>query len=213
MFLTAGALRSSTTQPCARSDTGAARRPDLLHAKRAAACCVVTLRSARSVMRLGIFSDVHDDIANLRKALSIFAVRGIDTGLFLGDFCSPIPARVMGAEFAGELHCVFGNGDGDRFTLNKISTSEFSNLKLHGIHAELTFAGVKLAMTHYPLYGQALARTGDYAAVFSGHTHECIERRFGDCLWLNPGAVLGFKQAPTCAVYDLSQNSAEIISL
>ncbi len=79
--------------------------------------------------------------------------------------------------------------------------------------ALLEFDGVKIAVTHYPLYAQALARTGDYQAVFSGHTHQLHEERFGACLWVNPGEVLGWQGNPTCAIYDTATNSAEIISL
>ncbi len=164
-------------------------------------------------MILGVFSDVHDNLSNLRRALEIFKQRGAAALIFCGDFCSPIPARVMGSEFDGDVHIVFGNGDGDRFAISNISGGSYPNLKLHGEYAELDFEGVKIAVTHYPFYARALARTGDYQAVFSGHTHEPHEERFGDCLWMNPGEILGWKGKPSCAVYDTITNSGEIITI
>jgi putative phosphoesterase len=164
-------------------------------------------------MLIGVFSDVHDNLGNLRKALQIFKQRGAKALIYCGDFCSPIPARVMGAEFGGDIHCVFGNGDGDRFAISNIAKSQYSNLKLHGEHAELEFEGAKIAVTHYPFYAKALARTGDYQAVFSGHTHELHEERVGNCLWLNPGEILGWRGEATCAVYDTTSNTAEVITL
>lgn len=163
-------------------------------------------------MLLGVFSDIHDNLIKLDVALQKFKERGITTLIFCGDFCSPIPARTMGA-FGSEVHCVFGNGDGDPFTISKFAASEFPNLKLHGQHAELELDRARVAVTHYPLYGRALARTGDYQAVFSGHTHELHEEKIGDCLWLNPGEVMGWKGRATCAVYDTATNSAEILDL
>lgn len=163
-------------------------------------------------MLIGVFSDVHDNLENLRKTLAIFSGRGIDTLIFCGDFCSPIPARLIGG-YSGEVHCVFGNGDGDRFTIARFAREEFPNLKLHGEHAELSLGGVKIAVTHYPLYGKALALTGDYAAVFSGHTHELRQERFGNCLWLNPGEVMGWKGTATCAIYDTETGVEEIITI
>ena len=151
-------------------------------------------------MLIGVFSDVHDNLANLRKAITVFKERGVEALIFCGDFCSPIPSRVMGDEFEGDIHVVFGNGDGDRFTISNVAKTQFPNLKLHGEHAELEFAGVRVAVTHYPLYAQALARTGDYRAVFSGHTHKLHQERFGHCLWVNPGEVLGWQGNPTCAI-------------
>ncbi len=164
-------------------------------------------------MLIGVFSDVHDNLTNLRQALALFKERGAQALIFCGDFCSPIPSRVMGAEFPGQIHCVFGNGDGDRFTIAGVAQSQYPNLKLHGEYAELDFEGVKVAVTHYPFYAKALARTGDYQAVFSGHTHERHEERLGGCLWLNPGEVLGWKGQASCALYDTTANSAEYLML
>ena len=63
-------------------------------------------------MLVGVLSDIHDNLENLDKALAVFKERGIKQVVFCGDFCSPIPSRVLG-EYDGEVHCVFGNGDGD----------------------------------------------------------------------------------------------------
>ena len=164
-------------------------------------------------MLIGVLSDIHDNLGNLRKALAVFKERGIMTLIFCGDFCSPIPSRVLGGEFEGDIHVVFGNGDGDRFAIANIAGTQFPNLVLHGEHAELEFDGTNVAVTHYPFYARALARTGDYAAVFSGHTHQLHEERIGDCLWLNPGEILGWQGLASCAVYDTDSNSAEIIKL
>lgn len=163
-------------------------------------------------MRIGVFSDVHDHLENLERALRRFSGAGIDTLLFLGDFCSPVPARRIAA-YPGTVHCVFGNGDGDRFAMLSIASRPGSSLRLHGEHAELELAGRSIALTHYPLYGRALARTGDYDAVFSGHTHESHRQRFGSCLWLNPGDLLGLKGAPSVAIYDTDTGDAEVHTL
>ena len=163
-------------------------------------------------MHIGVFSDVHDNLRNLEAALRWFSQQGCSTLIFCGDFCSPIPARIIG-KYDGTVHCVFGNGDGDRFHINNLAHSEYRALKLHGEHAELALDGCKIAVTHYPFYARALARTGDYRAVFSGHTHEQNTERIGECLWLNPGEVLGWKGRPTCALYDTSSHLAEVHSL
>ncbi len=163
-------------------------------------------------MLIGVCSDIHDNLDNLRKMLAIFKERGVEIIVFCGDFCSPIPSRVLSSEFKGDIHCVFGNGDGDRFLITGVATQN-PHLKLHGQHAVLEFGGVKLAATHYPFYANALARTGDYQAVFSGHTHKANAERFGDCLNLNPGEVMGFTGEASCAVYDTVKNDAEIIPI
>ena len=70
-------------------------------------------------MLVGVFSDVHDHLSNLERALGAFQDRGIEVLVFCGDFCSPIPSRVMGA-YPGTVHCIFGNGDGDRFQILRL---------------------------------------------------------------------------------------------
>jgi putative phosphoesterase len=164
-------------------------------------------------MLIGVFSDVHDNLGNLQKVIDIFKARDVEALIFCGDFCSPIPARAMADAFKGDIHCVFGNGDGDRFSISNAAHSQYPNLKLHGEHAELEFAGVEVAVTHYPFYAQALARTGDYRAVFSGHTHQRHEERFGDCLWVNPGEVLGWKGPASAAVYNTKTNAVEYVKI
>ena len=163
-------------------------------------------------MLIGIISDIHDHLDNLAKACSYLVAHEIDTVLFLGDFCSPIPARQLGG-FPGTVHCIFGNGDGDRFTIRKLSETDFRNLIVHGEYAELTLGDRSIAITHYPFYARALARTGDYDAVFSGHTHERHEERFGKTLWVNPGDVMGWQQRASCAIYDTTDNTASFIDL
>jgi predicted phosphodiesterase len=132
-------------------------------------------------MLIGVFSDVHDHLDNLRKALEIFKEREVQGLIFCGDFCSPIPARLVAEEFEGDIH--------------------------------LEFEGVKVAVTHYPFYAEALARTGDYQVVFSGHTHEAHQDRINDCIWMSPGDVMGWKGKATCAVYDAATNSGEIVTI
>lgn len=161
-------------------------------------------------MTVGVFSDVHDNLPALERVLARFRSEGADTLLFCGDFCSPIPARTMGT-YDGVVHCVFGNGDGDRYRILAASGEEARALRLHGEHAELDVAGRRIALTHFPLYGRALARTGDYDAVFSGHTHERHEERLGDCLWVNPGEVLGWKGPSTAYLWDTEGNRGRFV--
>jgi putative phosphoesterase len=163
-------------------------------------------------MYIGIFSDIHDRLDHLERALDAFSERGAGALLFCGDFCSPFTAGAMG-RFEGPIHAVFGNNDGDRFTIGRVAQAEAPGLTLHGEHAELVLDGVALALTHYPLYGRALATTGDYRAVFSGHTHARHQEQIGACLWLNPGEVMGWKGPPTCALYDTRTHTAETLFL
>lgn len=163
-------------------------------------------------MLIGVISDIHDNVLNLERILAIFKDKGVDQVIFCGDFCSPVPAKKMG-ESGLTFHCVFGNGDGDRFTIQKFATTDFPNLKLYGEYAELQIDGKSICVTHYPLYGQALARTGDYDAVFVGHTHQASEDMVGKTLYVNPGDIMGLFGEPSYGLYDTSTNQIEIVKL
>ncbi len=163
-------------------------------------------------MKVGIYSDIHDNISNLEKVLQYFKKENIETTFFCGDFCSPIPAKVIGN--SGILtHCVFGNGDGDRFTILQLSVSQFKNLKLNNEYAIITLNGKNIAMTHYPFYAEALAKTGDYDLVLCGHTHESKVELINTTWFINPGEVMGWKDDATFAVYDYETNKVDIIKI
>lgn len=163
-------------------------------------------------MLVGVLSDIHDNLPNLERALSDLRAREAETVLFLGDFCSPIPARQL-AGYGGTVHCVFGNGDGDRFAIRGITPPAGGAFILHGEWAELELDGRAVALTHYPFYARALVRTGDYAAVFNGHTHERRYERLASTLWVNPGEILGWKGAPSFALWDTRRDDVEFVEL
>lgn len=166
-------------------------------------------RKTEGTMKLLIISDIHDNLHALDQAISFCKTENIETVLFCGDFCSPIPCRML-AQSGLQVHAVFGNGDGDRFAMSGIAANH-PNLNLHGEWAELGIMKRKIALTHYPIYAQALARTGDYDAVFSGHTHEKHRETFGDTLWVNPGEIMAWKAQASAFIYDPATNDGHYV--
>lgn len=163
-------------------------------------------------MKIGVISDCHDQLHNLNVALEYFTANDVDSVIFCGDFCSPIPVKLGFAKFKGEVHAVFGNTE-DRHLITQLSLTEVRNLKIHGEHAELEFENIKIAVTHYPFYAHALAKTGDYDAVFYGHQHSMQIDYYGKTLCANPGELLGFKEDPGFGLYDTQSNKIDIIKL
>jgi putative phosphoesterase len=61
-------------------------------------------------MKIGLISDTHDNIENIRKAIREFNEKNVDLVLHAGDFSSPIAVE----SFAGvKLVGVLGNNDKD----------------------------------------------------------------------------------------------------
>lgn len=153
-------------------------------------------------MRLGIVSDIHDHIENLRRALE--RLRDVDALLCCGDLCAPFMVEELAGGFRGPIHVVFGNNDGDRFRIGR-AAREFDDVHLWGEFAELPAGqldGTSVALHHFPEVGRALTASGVYDLVCWGHSHEWEVERAGESLGLNPGEIMGRLGPPTFAVYD-----------
>ena len=88
--------------------------------------------------------------------------------------------------------------------------SQFGHVALHGHFAEVEVGGRRVAVTHYPQVGLALAKSGMYDLVCYGHSHEAAITREGASLAVNPGEVMGRFGISTYAVYDTETGEAEI---
>ena len=162
-------------------------------------------------MKIAVISDTHDHLENVERAVA--AAHGLGANLLLhcGDICSPFVVDRL-ARFRGRTHIVFGNNDGDHLTIAR-TAAKFSGVTVHHHAGFIETEGGIVAFTHYPEFGRGLAATGDYAAVFSGHTHRRMSELVGGTPHLNPGEVMGLLERPGCIVFDLARGEAEHIEL
>ncbi len=159
-------------------------------------------------MRIGILSDIHDNIWALDEALSRLA--DCDALLCLGDICSPFTMIAIAEGFTGPVHVVWGNNDGDREHVVH-SVSRLGRVTFHGEFGELEFDGRRVAITHWPDLAQALAKGGQYALVCHGHNHRRRVDQVGPTLLVNPGEVMGRFGEKSIAIYDTAAGSAEVL--
>lgn len=157
-------------------------------------------------MRVGIISDTHDRLPTLHAALDRFRAAGIDTLLHAGDIVAPFSAKPLAA-FAGAVHVVYGNNDGERAGLRRVLPQIVDG------PLRLELAGRRIVMHHFVDW----LRPDDVLAaevVVTGHTHELkIERRDGR-LWINPGECCGWVTGRcTVAALDLSNLEVEIMEV
>jgi len=158
-------------------------------------------------MKAAILSDIHD---NIWKLGTLLAGLEADVLLFCGDFCAPFTLAQIAEGFAGPVHVVFGNNDGDKLLLARVA-ARFDHVTLHGEFVELELDGRQVAVTHYPEIGRALARGGVYDLVCHGHSHERSVEQIGRTLRVNPGEVMGRFGLSTYALYDTTAGQAEIV--
>lgn len=164
-------------------------------------------------MRVGILSDIHDNIWKLDAALE--RLQGLDQLWCLGDLCSPFVVDRLAQGFAGPIHVVFGNNDGDRYRIT-LRARQNPQLELHGEFAVLEVEGKRIALHHFDDVGRELARAGQFDVVCFGHNHRYEMTREGATLVLNPGEIMGGLSDPpvsTCMILDLAGDTVERIEL
>jgi len=158
-------------------------------------------------MQIAVLSDIHDNIWNLEKALKRLA--GVEVLLCCGDFCAPFSLKQIQDCFPGPVYAVLGNNDGDPLLLAEVA-SQREEVYLYQPLAEVELDGRRIAVAHYPQIGQALAASGQYDAVFSGHTHRPQTGQVSGTLWANPGEVMGRFGEPGFGIYDTATGQFEL---
>ncbi len=159
-------------------------------------------------MKLAVFSDSHDNVPLIQRAVSYFQNREINFVIHAGDFVAPFslrPILASGCQFLG----VFGNNDGEKVLLTKVSEGRiFPGPKIEYI------GGYKILVSHELEPVEELAQSGSFHLIVWGHSHIPEIKRVGETLVVNPGELGGWLYGrSTFAVVDLDKKEAEIIEL
>ena len=160
-------------------------------------------------MLIGILSDSHGRVDTVSLALSLLRRRGASTVLHCGDIDDVSTVEL----FRGwDAHFVFGNCDHDRDALRAAMSA--AGATLHEGFGHLELEGVKIAFIHGDdrRAMQDVERSGEYAYLFYGHTHEAAEHRTGPTRVINPGA-LHRARPKTFAVLDLPGGAVERVEV
>lgn len=152
-------------------------------------------------MKLAILSDSHDNIWNLERALDAVNASEADVLLHCGDLIAPFIVAQLAEAFAGPIHIIEGNNDGDGRLQQQVA-SRFEHVTLHGVYAELSLGGRQVALIHYPEPARRIAQSGRFDLVCYGHNHLQNQEEIGNCLLINPGEVMGRYGAPSWGLYD-----------
>ena len=98
-------------------------------------------------MILGVMSDSHDNIPNVKRAVALFNELGVDLVVHAGDFIAPFAIDPL-----GDLNChvvgVFGNNDGERIVVAK--RFEAIGGEVHPNLASASLGERNIAVMHYP---------------------------------------------------------------
>lgn len=159
-------------------------------------------------MQIGIISDTHDNMDQIKKAVEFFNQRKVEHVLHAGDYTSPFTFRML-KELKCDFTGIFGNNDGDKLLLQKMSEGRiFTQPHIFDL------AGKKIIMIHEHLIKDALADSGHYDIVIYGHTHTPEIKKSANTLIINPGEAGSWLYGKsTVAIADLTALTAEITPL
>ncbi len=165
-------------------------------------------------MKVGVISDSHDHIENIKKAVKIFNERGVAYVFHAGDIISPFIAPLAFKELTAKLILVFGNNDGELLYLKQ--KFEEIGAEIKGNSHSLELEGKKIALFHTletPIL-DAIVDSHKFDLVITGHTHQAGIRKSGKTLLINPGEACGYLTGrSTAGIIDLETMDAELIDL
>jgi uncharacterized protein len=161
-------------------------------------------------MRIGVFSDSHDHVDNVRLAVAEFNREECELVVFAGDFCSPIVVPPLRKLRCPVLAC-FGDNDGNQLGLQ-------GGMRIVGPVAYPPFGfqtsdGIRILVAHTP---EQLRGNADGAqVVIFGHTHKpSIRTDEQGVLYINPGETSGWTyRKPTIAILETNPLAARIVPL
>lgn len=161
-------------------------------------------------MRVGIFSDTHDHLDNIRRAVAMFNRLECRCVLFAGDLVSTFavpPLRQLNCPLYG----CFGDNEGNRIGL---AGGMRVIGELREAPAEYTLEdGTRVVIVH--MERQLEGYDGEFDVAIVGHTHRpLVKRDRQGRLFINPGETSGWTFGePTVALLETATQEVEILPI
>lgn len=157
-------------------------------------------------MIIGIFSDTHDNITQIKRAAKTFENYKVEAIIHAGDIVAPFAAKTI-AEIPIPLYIVYGNNDGEREGLKNILPQIADGPILIDLNHKI------IVLAHD--FTQITEDSKEQAdIIISGHTHLAEIKKYGNRLQINPGDCSGWlKGRASVAILETETMKAQIIEL
>jgi putative phosphoesterase len=167
---------------------------------------------------IGIVSDTHDQVANIRTVVRYLSSLKIALVIHCGDWVSP-----FSLEYYTPLQCqvmgIFGNNDGDKVRHIRYAKTFGLDVAFQDHFVAFERFGRSIAAYHgeHDALVDALVGCGKYDLVCHGHNHRAAIKQCGTTLSVNPGTLLelnteGFL-GPSIAIYDAERHDAALVKV
>lgn len=157
-------------------------------------------------MIIGILSDSHDNLVKIDKAVKLFNRKKVKFVLHAGDFIAPFSVIKL-KDLTCDWRGVFGNNDGEKNGLSKISSAKIKEgpLRMELLKKRITL--VHDIKTINPNMEKA-------DLIVCGHSHKPEVLKLDSRLVVNPGECGGWLSGkPTVAIVDLCAMSCQIVKI
>jgi len=169
-------------------------------------------------LKIGVISDTHDNLVNVRKAADIFNSEKVDLIIHLGDIIAPFTLAELASRANAKIEAIYGNNCGEQLGLKRIA--EAYGVGIREPPYTLKVDNKKFLLVHG--YGspdntvavvRALADSGNWDAILYGHTHNADISYKKGILILNPGDAGGWLNKPSIAIVDSGSLKAKLVWL
>ena len=157
-------------------------------------------------MKVAIISDIHDNIANLKKCLAYCAVNSIEKIFCCGDVTNSETLEFLANNFQKEIYLVRGNME----IFDEDEPKKYKNIIYTGRIVRFELAGKKIGLCHEPFLLDYVLKKGECDIIFYGHTHKPWIEKKNNYLFANPGTLGAVFQKATFAVWDLEKQEPEL---
>ena len=162
-----------------------------------------------------IVSDSHDNLALVRKFVKEASKLSPDLIIHAGDYIAPFTLKEF-AKLDAPLVGVFGNNDGEKILLKKVS--EENGFKLYEQPYTFEWDGNRFILLH-GVDGiettkeliNTLASCNEADIIVYGHTHQIDIRKVNRKLIINPGSLSGYlADKPSYVVLNLDTKEVKV---
>lgn len=159
-------------------------------------------------MRIGVVSDTHNNLPNVRRIVEIFNQSGVQRVVHTGDITRASTLEALSG-LRVPLMGVFGNNDVERDSL--LGAAQRLGIQLVDPPLRLELHGRRISVVHDPLdINEALTR--ESRLLLHGHNHRHIHEHRNGCLVFNPGECAGIMAGMNAVgVVDLASLRADLL--
>lgn len=160
-------------------------------------------------MRIGVVSDTHNNLKNVRRIVELFNGSGIEHVIHTGDITQAKTIDAF-ANLEMPMSGVFGNNDVERETL--LPAIARCGFQFFEPPFKIRWHGREIIVVHDPLEFEGHLAP-EYDLALHGHTHRYRLESVDSTLVFNPGESAGHMQGYNAiGIVDLNSLSTEIIN-